>query len=39
MSDQSEAQKEHNDSTVDAMATVVFIGVIISMVVFWLSGQ
>ena len=39
MSDQNETGNDYNDSAVDAMATVFFITVVISMVVFWLSGQ
>lgn len=39
MSDQMKEKTEHNDSTVDAMVAVIVIGVVVSAVVFWLSGQ
>lgn len=38
MSDQNEVKAEYNDGAVDAVAATVCIAIIISMVVFWLSG-
>ena len=38
MTDPKEVNNEYNDSAVDAMATVFFMVIVISMAVFWLSG-
>ena len=38
MTDQDKVKSEYNDSAVDAMATVFFMAIVISMAVFWLSG-
>lgn len=39
LSDQQQGASKYNDSVVDAVCVTVVIAVVVSMALFWLSGQ